>query len=307
MSDAVASPAPEGQVDHLLLGISREGLFKFMKYELEFPKTYTRPDSLDWIRQEQHRCGQPDALTGYDFGEAIKQYLTRTGNEGRSVCEVLLMKRGPIHAKTEETWSMHVGRAQVFYSHMQLLPIERTLDTLSISVTELIRFRRKLACRGLLSMLGDAGDDGPGCSYDGHTCSSGRLGYDTSQILSVDRCVERRRSGRGQIKFWVDYTTLRQCRPDFTLPRIAAVIKSLGTVLAEVDQQLRYIDRSFCIFEVYAALVASSDLICVARGTPTLTSHRTPSTDLHWVYACCCELRRLRRSLATIDQKPVNS
>ena len=63
-----------------------------------------RPASLDWVTKlhgaftsSQTVSGtsssgpwtaQTSCSTGYDLAEAIKQFLTATGNEGKSMCEV---------------------------------------------------------------------------------------------------------------------------------------------------------------------------------------------------------------------------
>ena len=98
--------------------------------------TYTRPQALAWVTDAHGPfCpGQPvggkDAMgrrwsaitsssTGYDVVQAVRDYLTRTGNQGKSLCEVLAAENSP-----------HVGPATVFLSHVQASHVAASLGTL---------------------------------------------------------------------------------------------------------------------------------------------------------------------------------
>lgn len=61
--------------------------------------------------------------------------------------------------------------------------------------------------------------------------------------------------------YWLDYFTLRQCRPDFDLDQIQLAIKASGCTLAEIDSELDYIGRSFCVFEIYSTVSAQKALL----------------------------------------------
>ena len=71
-------------------------------------------DASDWADARQTSKG-----TGYDVAEAVKQHLKKTGNADKSICEVL-----------QAAGSRHVGKADVFCSHVQALHIAELLCTL---------------------------------------------------------------------------------------------------------------------------------------------------------------------------------
>lgn len=99
---------------HLLLGISRRGMMEFMQ-RIGFPQSHdAAAPGLAWVRE-----AYGDSLTGYDLGECVRAWLFETGNEGKSVCEVLLAEGNP-----------HVASADVFLSHVQSLGMGTTLCTL---------------------------------------------------------------------------------------------------------------------------------------------------------------------------------
>ena len=113
---------------HQLLGLDDEGLLEVCKM-LEYPVfgTYHNDYEEDGYRPKYKRGAHPEmewvakahphALVGYDLCCRVKEYLKETGNEHESIC-TLLLKRG----------SKHVGRANVFYSHVQAVPVRRTLE-----------------------------------------------------------------------------------------------------------------------------------------------------------------------------------
>ena len=122
--------------DHLMLGITITGIEQFAERVFD-ELQYVRPSELDWVKgvlEEWHgglqgyefnvarnvhvdrRSGFP-LVTGYDFVEAVRAWLKSTGNEAKSVLEVLRAEGSP-----------HVGRANVFYSHVQVPDLSTTVD-----------------------------------------------------------------------------------------------------------------------------------------------------------------------------------
>jgi hypothetical protein len=131
---------------HLCLGITREGLVQFLQrlhfYDLlsaeqgdpsqptnlssygRYDATYERPEALSWVTEsfgpfnphanpflgEEHHC------TGYDLCWVIRRWLADRGQEHLLVNEVLLAEGSP-----------HVGKADVFWSHMQQKGVDSTL------------------------------------------------------------------------------------------------------------------------------------------------------------------------------------
>jgi len=120
---------------HLMLGINLEGLreacelvgFKYLSYKDgiksdAWNNTYNRKDhpEMAWLDK-----AYPDSMAlypddrpslGYDFCFAVKTWLKANGHENESICQVLL-KRG----------SKNVGRANVFYSHIQGVWLPETI------------------------------------------------------------------------------------------------------------------------------------------------------------------------------------
>jgi len=118
--------------EHLLLGINLEGLreacelvgFPFQCYDLGGVSgdawapigvyKYKRRDhpEMAWLDEAYPRS----IHLGYDFCCAVKAWLKANGHEHESICQVLL-KRG----------SKNVRPANLFYSHMQGVPIYETI------------------------------------------------------------------------------------------------------------------------------------------------------------------------------------
>ena len=108
-------PVDTSDGSHLRLGITWLGALQFTENELQYPSSYVRDQAkLGWVT-ELHG----DELTGYDYGEAVRKWLTDTGNAHRSVCEVLLSRGHDC-----------VSQANVFYSHMQIPNMESGQGTI---------------------------------------------------------------------------------------------------------------------------------------------------------------------------------
>eukprot|EP00929_Paragymnodinium_shiwhaense_P006923 TRINITY_DN110878_c0_g1_i1.p1 TRINITY_DN110878_c0_g1~~TRINITY_DN110878_c0_g1_i1.p1 ORF type:complete len:660 (+),score=67.88 TRINITY_DN110878_c0_g1_i1:80-2059(+) len=102
---------PKGH--HYLLGITFQGLVEFEEY-IQFSASYVRDEEqLCWVTEEFGA-----QLTGYDFCAAIRAWLVETSNDHRSACEALQLEG--------EEWKSRVGEADVFYSHIQGVPLSQT-------------------------------------------------------------------------------------------------------------------------------------------------------------------------------------
>jgi predicted DNA-binding WGR domain protein len=81
---------------------------------------------------------------------------------------------------------------------------------------------------------------------------------------------------------------LRQCRSDFHPPTIQRLVRTQKAFIAEVDGELRYFERSFCLFEVWSAVEAKCTLLCdthprtgahLTSGARTIDSAAAKSGD----------------------------
>jgi len=70
-----------------------------------------------------------------------------------------------------------------------------------------------------------------------------------------------------QCYFWVDCFCLRQAQAaDFNVDAIMELIPKVGTLIGQMDEVdskgfSEYLSRTFCIFEVYAAIAVSAQLL----------------------------------------------
>jgi hypothetical protein len=69
-------------------------------------------------------------------------------------------------------------------------------------------------------------------------------------------------SEKKETYWWIDYFSLRQCQQDFKPEQVVMLIKEIGKTVAEIDLELVYLRRSFCILEVYATLAGGARLLC---------------------------------------------
>ena len=183
--------------------------------------TYTRPADLQWVTDDHGDFVAAEVVTGsdgrggvsfkattscstcYDVVEAVRQYLKRTGNEDKSMLEVL-------HAEN----SQFVGPADVFVSHVQSSHVASMLGTIN-----------------------------------------------QAPNLWPDIC-----NVNGQTRYWVDIMSLRQCQPSAFKPaEIFDVISLTKACLVEIDRTSSYLKRTFCIFEVFAAVQEDVPLLCAPK------------------------------------------
>jgi hypothetical protein len=208
---------------HLSLGMTCAGLIKFQEF-IGFPAAYTRSPESAWITEQYG-----EQLTGYDFGEAVRAWLRRTGNEHLSACEALKAQSA--------FWCANIGTAQVFYSHIQQLSISQTTQTLMWCTKN-----RSLLQRGKDSWCLDRRD-----IYDlvRNSCADPTTAA-TLDDAGDDTWLEF------DPYFWVDYVVLRQGQNDFDPPSIIRLIGQIGCTVLEVDHEAEYFRRSWCIMECWA-------------------------------------------------------
>jgi hypothetical protein len=104
-----------------------------------------------------------------------------------------------------------------------------------------------------------------------HTRSA-TIFYSHTQRLAPLWTLDELREAQKQLKaslpeeegqfFWMDYFCLRQCQNDFKNAHVIGLIKQIGLTVAEIDNTLEYLRRSFCILELYATIAAESTLLC---------------------------------------------
>merc|ERR1711933_236124 len=63
--------------------------------------------------------------------------------------------------------------------------------------------------------------------------------------------------------FWVDFFCLRQCQNDFDVEKIGNLIMDIKCTLLEVDHELEYTRRSFCLIEAFFSVQYGAKLLCV--------------------------------------------
>ena len=134
-------PKDDGELpdsDHLTLGLNLEGLreacelvgFPYLQYKDGwrndawdtgdgYTYKYKRSDhpEMKWLYEAYPNSTYLGGCLGYDFCCAVKAWLKANGHENKSICQVLL-----------ERGSKNVGRANVFYSHIQGVKIMETIQ-----------------------------------------------------------------------------------------------------------------------------------------------------------------------------------
>jgi len=74
---------------------------------------------------------------------------------------------------------------------------------------------------------------------------------------------------------WCDYLSLRQAEAnDFKIDSIIEGIHLAGRLVACIDAELVYPDRSFCLVEAFAAVVGGCQLDCVAYVDPVVLEQK---------------------------------
>jgi hypothetical protein len=255
-------PEPLRSDSHLLLSISKEGMRSFCE-RIGFPilgsqneqyagnddyrGTYVRDELVDgWITAAfgpQDRAAKGENLTGYDLGAAIRSWLAQTGNEHRSVCEVLLAE-GAASGEPAVDFVLDLDgkhpRLQkhvrlgptVFYSHMQSKPLWQTFMCMG----------RATESFNLLDPLEQGARPRDGL---------------------VEATNFMHRALNEPVYWWIDYFTLRQCQRDFDVRLIRMVIQRIGRTVVELHTYCReYLARSFCVFEAFATVESGSALLC---------------------------------------------
>jgi hypothetical protein len=63
--------------------------------------------------------------------------------------------------------------------------------------------------------------------------------------------------------YWLDLFALRQCQKDFNLTSVISLVERIGCTVAEIDTDLAYCKRTFCVFEVYASFAGKAKFLAV--------------------------------------------
>eukprot|EP00929_Paragymnodinium_shiwhaense_P013588 TRINITY_DN121441_c0_g1_i1.p1 TRINITY_DN121441_c0_g1~~TRINITY_DN121441_c0_g1_i1.p1 ORF type:complete len:369 (-),score=55.85 TRINITY_DN121441_c0_g1_i1:42-1148(-) len=64
----------------------------------------------------------------------------------------------------------------------------------------------------------------------------------------------------GVVTFWLDYFVLRQCMNDFKVSMVKQVVSDIGWTVAEIDMSMSYLERTFCVFELFATVQSKATL-----------------------------------------------
>ena len=210
-------------------------------------------------------------MTGYDCASVVKDWLRSHGKAHLSVCEVLLNEPPDGFGDLRD----EVGPVTVFYSHLQSRGVHDTLACMNAGCQT---YARQLFASNSQSLP----------EYSEEL-------LETEHMNSIVFSWTRHRHWKG--KWWVDFFSLRQCHNDFNVQSIRALIKEVGLTMAEVDWELgtaggtgvlnggtlgiagpqrpvavstgsglRYIKRTFCVFELYCTLEGRATLLCNMRG-----------------------------------------
>mmetsp|Transcript_20176 Transcript_20176/g.55873 ORF Transcript_20176/g.55873 Transcript_20176/m.55873 type:complete len:456 (+) Transcript_20176:119-1486(+) len=85
----------------------------------------------------------------------------------------------------------------------------------------------------------------------------------------------------GEIHWWLDYVVLRQCVDDFDVNHIWKAIKTIGVTVAEVDTESSLLDRSFCIFEMFATASSGAKLLVLPENYDASVRLASSRVDSH--------------------------
>eukprot|EP00928_Gymnodinium_smaydae_P093242 TRINITY_DN77310_c0_g1_i1.p1 TRINITY_DN77310_c0_g1~~TRINITY_DN77310_c0_g1_i1.p1 ORF type:complete len:264 (+),score=31.76 TRINITY_DN77310_c0_g1_i1:76-867(+) len=79
------------------------------------------------------------------------------------------------------------------------------------------------------------------------------------------------KKGSRQLAFYfLDYITLRQCLPDFDLPKVINAIDEIGMTVAHCNPSAEFLRRSFCVFEAFATVKCQKPLLIVFDAQSTM-------------------------------------
>jgi hypothetical protein len=71
--------------------------------------------------------------------------------------------------------------------------------------------------------------------------------------------------------YWIDLFCLRQCQKDFNLGAVISLVKQIGCTVAEIDPDLKYVGRTFCVFEVYASFAGNCKFLALQQLDEKMT------------------------------------
>jgi len=199
-------------------------------------------EAPDWLSE-----AFKDKLTCYDLNLAIRKWLKDTGNEDKSVCEVLQAEGFKEHTFLGQALGHYreggqapkglegrpaVGEAQAFQSHVQ-----------SESPYDLFTAMSSLS-------IGKAGTK-PGAAI------------------------------------WVDSFSLRQCASnEFSPAEVVSLIGEIGATYAVIDGTTSYATRTFCVLESYATVHTGARLEMVKSKPEGCGSFIGLVTDYCCCYVC---------------------
>lgn len=218
------SPNEEGasMSDHLWLGISLEGARLL----------------LNEIGDQQVQDG---TASGYELCVLLRAWLSRMGQDQRSVCEVL---------SQSPRWRHHIGRANVFYSHRHSRPIGRTLGCMERAEA---KYRAHFHAEPEPVTNEPEEDEGEEAKEDQ---TDGSSSFKESSSSSFKQPTD---SHPHKLFFWLDYFAVRQCQNSFDLHMVSMLIKKIGHTMVELDTEPDdYLASSWCLFELHASILANT-------------------------------------------------
>jgi hypothetical protein len=213
----------------------------------KYSESYQRTSELQWLNEEvgqvkPHNMFGLKNVVGYDIVEYIKcwlkEYNTNENNfKYLSMCEVIL-----VDPQFEEIRPC-VGIANIFVSHMQSEPLlGNPIHTFEMGTNNRMPIKTFESTMHLL-------------------WANGTFNKSLSLASSY---------------LWMDYTSLRQCQKDFKPKIVVQLIKEIGTVLCLMDSELRIMQRSFCVLELFAATEdEQTKLVCQTnQGIRSRVEHK---------------------------------
>lgn len=74
------------------------------------------------------------------------------------------------------------------------------------------------------------------------------------------------KDGKGYTYMWVDYFSLRPNVREWQPKVVIDLVARIGTVVALVDKDMQFLSRSWCVFELFAAIKGKTNLVCQYQG-----------------------------------------